>query len=158
MAKYLLNLLFISLMLSSLALANNGDAKLQAKLQSEYGADLTHAPFFLRFAFKKEFNKDWKKTDYLERKAYLTDYEMNLMAQQKQEKNEARAEAIKEKERLNAQRDADLKEKERLNAEADEQRAENLEDEERQRSFNASVNDQQRELQEMQRESTEGTH
>src|ERR1700679_219596 len=86
MVKYLLNFLFVFLILSSFSFAKNDDTK----LQSEYGYDLIHAPFFLRFAFEKEFTKDWQKSDYPEREAFLKDYETNLAAEQKKEQVEAK--------------------------------------------------------------------
>ena len=116
MLKYLLNSLFIFLMLSSFSLANNDEAKLQAKLQKEFGHDLTHAPFFLRFAYYKEFDKDWKETDYLERKAFLGDYETQSAAEQAKEEADAKAQIAKEKERLREKREALRKENEQLKA------------------------------------------
>ena len=102
MSKYLLNFLFVFLMLSSFSFAKNEDAQ----LQKEFGNDLTKAPFFLRFAYSKEFNKDWKDTDYSERRAFLMDYETNLAAKQAQEKIDAKAAAAEEKERLRRKRSA----------------------------------------------------
>ena len=133
MVKYLLNFLCIFLFLSSLSFAK--EAFDEAFLQKEFGADLSHAPFFLRFAYSKEFNKDWKKTDYLERKAFLTEYETNLATDQAKEKAEAKVAAAEEKERYLANKEALLKEKNRLKAREAEEKAEKLADEERQKEF-----------------------
>jgi len=145
-------------MLSSYSFADKDDAKMQAKLQKEYGYDLTHAPFFLRFAYYKEFDKDWKKTDYPERYAFLADYEISSAAQLAKDKAEAKAEAAQEKERLQEKKDALRKEKDRLKAEKAEEKAEKLEDEERQKEFNTAVNNQQRTLEEMKQQATQGNN
>ncbi len=149
MVKYLLNFLFVFLMLSSFSFANNDDAKLQAKLQKEYGYDLTKAPFFLRFSYYKEFNKDWKKTDYPERLSFLEDYETRSAAEQAKEKAEAKAAAVKEKERLREKKEALGKEKERLKAQLAKEKAQQLADKERQKEFDTSVKEQRKGLQQM---------
>ena len=158
MIKYLLSFLFVFLMLSSFSFAKDDDAKLQTKLQEEFGRDLTHAPFFLRFAYYKEFNKDWKKTDYLERKAFLTDYETELAAQQAQEKADAKAAAAQEKERYLAKKEELRKEKERLRARKAEEKAEKLADEARQKAFDEAKREQQQELEQMKRQATQGNN
>ena len=96
MVKYLLNFLFVFLCYHHFLLPKHDDSK----LQKEYGSDLTKAPFFLRFAFHKEFNKDWKKSDYSERKAFLTDYETNLAEEQAKKKQMLKLKLQKEKERF----------------------------------------------------------
>ena len=156
MIKYLLSFLFVFLMLSSFSFAKDDDAKLQTKLQEEFGTDLSHAPFFLRFAFSKEFNKDWKKSDYLERKVFLTDYETDLAADRAQEKADAKAAAAEEKELYLAKKEELRKEKERLRARKAEEKAEKLADEERQKEFDQAKREQRRELEQMQQQATQG--
>ena len=122
MVKYLLSFLLIFLMLSSFSFAKMDE---DAKLKKDFGPDLVHVPFFLRFSFSKQFNKDWKKSDYSERKAFLKDYETNLAADQSKQKAEARAEAEKEKERLlEKKRSSVQKERDRLRAQLAEEKAE----------------------------------
>lgn len=158
MLKYLLNFLFVFLMLSSFSFANNGDTKLQAKLQKEYGRDLTKAPFFLRFAYNKEFNKDWGKTDYPQRLSFLADYETKSAAEQAKEKADAEAAAIKEKQRLLEKKEELRKEKDKLKAEKAKEKAEQLADKERQKEFDTRVKEQQRELRQMtHRKATQGS-
>jgi hypothetical protein len=153
MVKYLLNFLCIFLFLSSLSFAK--EAFDEVFLQKEFGADLSHAPFFLRFAFSKEFNKDWKKTDYLERKVFLTDYENDLAAEQAKEKVDAKAAAVQEREGTLAKKEALLKEKERLKAQKAEEKAEKLADEARQKEFDEAKREQQQELEQMRQQATQ---
>jgi len=151
MVKYLLNFLFVFLMLSSFSFAQKDDAKLQVKLQKEFGYDLTHVPFFLRFSYYKKFDKNWKESDYPERLAFLKNYETNLAAEQVKEKADAKAAAAKEKERLGEKKEALRKEKERSKARLAEEKAEKKAEEGRQKEFNASVSEQKKELQQMTR-------
>ncbi len=156
MIKYLLNILFIFLLLSSFSFADTNAAKMQAKLQKEYGWDLTKVPFFLRFAYYKEFNKDWKETDYPQRLSFLTDYEIQLAAEQAKEKAETQAATAKEKERLREKKEAERKEKERLKAQLAKEKAEKKADEEEQKEFDRGISQQQKTLEQMKREATQG--
>ncbi len=151
MAKYFLYLIFVFLSLTSFSYANSDEIK----LQKEFGKDLTHAPFFLRFSFYKKFNKDWKQTDYPERKFFLMDYENDLVIAKAKEKAEARAEADREKERLHEKKEALRKENDRLKAQEAEDRAEEKADEERQKEFDSSVGEQKRELEQLQQASSQ---
>ncbi len=81
----------------------------------------------------------------------MTDYETNLAAQQTKEKADAKATAAKEKERLREKKEALRKEQERLKAQEAEEKAEKLADEERQKEFDASVSEQEREFRQMRR-------
>lgn len=153
MIKYLL--LFMFLTLSSFSFANNinnDEAKLEAKLQKEFGYDLTHVPFFLRFSFSKEFDKDWKDSDYLERKVFLADYEKNLAIKQAMEKAEAKAAAAKEKELFLEKKEALSVEKERLKARLVQEKSQRLAEKKRQRELKADLKEQHKTLQEMMRE------
>ena len=150
-----LSFLFVFLMLPSFSFAGNQD-KQEAKLQKEFGHDLTHAPFFLRFAYYKEFDKDWKETDYLERKAFLGDYETQSAAEQAKEEAEAKAQIAKEKERLRAKQAALRKEQERLKAEATEEKSVKREAEERLKEGNMADKQQQQELGQMTQQATQG--
>jgi hypothetical protein len=156
MVKYLLNFLCIFLFLSSLSFAK--EAFDEAFLQKEFGDDLSHAPFFLRFAFNKEFNKDWGKSDYLERKIFLTNYETGLAVEQVKEKTDAKAAAAQEKERYLATKEALLKEKERLKAQEAEEKAEKLAEEKRQKEFDQATRKQQQELEQMEQQATQGNN
>ena len=151
MVKYLLNFLLIFSLLSVSAFAKNEDAK----LQEEFGSDLTHVPFFLRFAFSKEFNKDWKKSNYPQREAFLRDYESNLAAQQKQEKIETQALAQKNKEILLEKKEEQHREKDRLKARLEKERAEEKAEKERQKEFSTLLNEQQKELNDMRQQATQ---
>ena len=154
MARFFISVLFLIFILTSFAFAKQD----LVKLQNEFGYDLTKAPFFLRFAYYKEFNKDWKKTDYDERLSFLTDYEDGLAQQQAREKALAKAEAEDEKERLQEKKDAERREKDRLKARLAKDMQEAKEEADRQKALNQAVVDQQRVLQEMRQQSTEGHH
>jgi hypothetical protein len=150
MVKYLLNFLLVFLMLSSLSFAA---AKYNdAKLQNEFGKDLTKAPFYLRFAYSQKFNKEWGKTSYKEREAFLGDYEINLAKEQARENAEAKAEAQREKQRLQEQKAEDRQDAERLKEDEEEDKAQEQEDAQRQKQFDQGLKDQQRTLDQMERQ------
>lgn len=153
MVKLLLNLLFVLLILSSLAFARN----IEGKLKSEFGPDLTKAPFFLRFSFSREYGKDWKKSFYAERKAFLSEYENNLTAQQARDKVEAKAEAQKERDLSREKREADREKSERLKTQLAQERAEQEEYDQEQKGFNSALKDQDREIQQMQRQEAQAS-
>ena len=67
MFKYVISFFIVFLMPALPCFASHGDAQLQA----DFGSDLTKAPFFLRFQFSQEYNKDWEKSDYIERKDFF---------------------------------------------------------------------------------------
>ena len=152
MLKCLLFFLFAFLIVSSFSFAKDNEPE----LQKEFGHDLTHVPFFLRFAFNKEFNKDWKKSDYPERKAFLTKYEANVAAEQVKEEAEQKAEAEREKERLREKNEAQHKADERLKASLAEEKSEKDADDERQKEFDKGLQTQQRELDDMRRQALQG--
>jgi len=156
MVNYFLNFLFIFLMLSSFSHASDDNTKaenkLEAKIQNEFGYDLTHVPFFLRFAYDKQFNKDWKDTDYPQRKAFLIDYENNLAEERAKYKEEAKTAAADEKDRLLEKREKQRKENEFLKEQLAEEKADKLADKELQKQFKSNLTDQAKELAEMQRE------
>ena len=132
-------------MMASLSFARN----IEAQLKQEFGQDLSHAPFFLRFSFLKQYGMDWKESSYSERKNFLTRYENGVAAELAQEKAEAKAESDKEKERQHEKDRIARKIKARLKAEAAEEKAEKDEYTERQKSFHQVVVGQQRELDQM---------
>jgi len=82
MIKKFIAFLFIFSMLSSFSYAANDDAKWTARLQKDYGRDLTKAPYFLRFSFEKSFNKTWKESFFYERRIFLENYETELARDQ----------------------------------------------------------------------------
>jgi hypothetical protein len=139
-------------MLSSLSFANKND---EAKLKAEYGPELTHVPYVIRFAYNEKYHHDWTKTYYSDRKFFLLDYEANLAADQAKKKAEALAEADKEKARI-AERKAELKkESDRLKAEKAKEKAQEYDDSQRQKEFNTTVSEQQKEIRDMQRQAIE---
>lgn len=154
MVKFLLNSLVIFLMLASFAFAKNDDAK----IKKEFGPDLTQAPFFIRYSFSKQYDKDWGESTYSEREAFLTKYEANLTAEQKQEKADAKALAEEKKERLQEKKRIQRKLADRIKAEIDEEKANKKEDKDRQRDFDKMIKDQQRDLQQMEREASQDNH
>jgi hypothetical protein len=149
MIKHLLNFLLIFLMLSSISFASK---EMDAKLKAEFGQDLTHAPYFIRFAFYERYHRDWKTTYYTDRKYFLTAYETNVAADQAKEKARAKAEAAKEKERVDEAKEVLRRQKDRLKAQLEKEKAEKRDDRERQKEFDDSVRGQQREIRQMQRE------
>jgi hypothetical protein len=152
MVRYLRITLFVFLMLSSFAFAKTDEAK----LKSEFGDDLTKAPFFLRFSFQKEFNKDWNDTDYAERKAFLAGYDASVGTEQVKDIEDTKAAQRAEKARLRAKNDEARKERYRLKALAAAERAEKRAQEEREKAVNAADKAQQRELQDMLQQAASG--
>jgi hypothetical protein len=153
MVRFLLNFLIVFLLIISFSFADteNNDAKLEAKLQKEYGYALTHVPFFLRFAYFKTYDKPWTETDYPERKAYLADYELNVAAEKAKEKAEAKAAADDEKKRILDKKEAQRKEKDRLKALKAQKKEEKDIDLENQKAFDQSVQKQKKILDQMKR-------
>lgn len=147
MYKFLVNILLFFILITSISYAKTRNE--DAKLQTEYGYDLTHVPFFLRYDYESKYHKYWSKTYYLDRKYFLLDYETNLAVEKLKNKAEAKAEAEKEKRRLNEKKAALKKEKDRLKARIDEQKAEALEDKNRQKDFNGQLHAQNKEIQQM---------
>lgn len=154
MLRYLLSFAIIFSMVTSYSFAKNDDAS----LQNEYGQDLTQAPFFLRFAYQRKYDKDWSKTTYTERKVYLKDYETGLVKQKAQDKADALAQAQSDKELRSEQREADLQARGQLREEEEENKADEAADEQRQKDFDASLKEQQKELEQMQRAAVEGNN
>ena len=147
MFKYFLAFTFF--MFSTFALA---DIK-EIKLQKEYGQDLTKAPFFLRFTYYKEYNKDWSSTLYEDRLGFLENFEALSAQEKEQEKADAKMAQEAEKNKLLEKKLAEKKEKDRLRAEAAEELAEKKAEEDRQKSFNDLVNQQKKEITDMERAS-----
>jgi len=152
MVRCLLSFIFVFLMISTFSFAKPDEL---VKLQKKYGYNLTKAPFFLRFAFHKEFNKDWKKSEFPERKAFLIDYEANLAKDQKKEREEAKEEADKEKELSLEKKEELRKENERLKAQHAQEKSEQEANQERQKDFNDGISQQEKYLQQMRREITQ---
>ncbi len=148
MVKSFLNFLVIFLMLATFACARNDDSK----LKNEFGPDLTHAPFFLRFSFLKEYSKDWKNSNYTERKSFLTHYENNVAAALAKEKADAKALALKNKERAREKRDLERKIAQRKKDQEAEDKAEAKAVAERNKNMSNMVYNQQKDLAEMQRQ------
>lgn len=145
MVKYISNFLFIFLILTSLSFAKDDDSK----LKREYGQDLTHVPFFLRFDFSKKYGIDWKDTYYAQRRVFLKDYDISYEAEQKKEKAEARAEADRKKAYLIAKRDALLKEKHRIMNQLIEEQNQKKADAERLHDFIKVINSQEQQIAQM---------
>ncbi|MDE1920575.1 MAG: hypothetical protein KGJ09_06030 [Candidatus Omnitrophica bacterium] len=137
------------LMMSSCSLASGIN---DAKLKQKYGSQLTHAPFFLRYAFLKTYGEDWADSSYSQREPFLMDYEKNLGVEMAREKAEDRAEAQEEKQRQDERKDELRKERDRIKAQLDEEKAEEKADEERQKSFQNLVKDQERSLHSLERQ------
>jgi len=149
MVKFSINLLFVFLLLSTYSFAINKDAP----LQKEYGPDLTHIPFFLRFTFYQKFGKDWVNSDYLERKNFLTDYDKQTAADKAKEAADAKAEAEHEKELIREKKAELYQEKEKIRLEKQEAREQKLAEIKRQRDFDALVHSQELELKKLEQES-----
>jgi hypothetical protein len=152
MINLLLKFLMVFMLLSSFSFADNSDdTKLEAKLQKEYGYALTHVPFFLRFAYFKEFDKPWTETNYPEREAFLADYVVNITAEKAKEKADAKAAADIEKNRILDKKETQRKEKDRIKALKAQKKEEKSIEEERQKKFDTSVHDQKKILEELRR-------
>ena len=152
MVKNLLNLILILLMLSSVSFAMGYDSK----IKEEFGKDLTHAPFTLRFSFSKKYHKDWKQSSFAERKAFLTAYEIGLAQDAAQARAQARADAAYRRDRANQARAAARAERDKERAESAEARAEAKADADRNKAFNSAVLSHQKELQQMERNLSQG--
>lgn len=120
-----------------------------AQLQKEYGEDLKQAPFFLRFAFYKKYNKDWKESTYPQRRNYLKEYKISAIEHQKKEKAKAKIKAAEDKERLRVKKAEEKKVKNRLRAQVLADKAEMKEETERQRDFKRAIEGQARALSQM---------
>lgn len=140
------------LMLSSFSFAKNPADLQEIKLKSEFGQDLTHAPFFLRFSFSKEYDKDWKDSDYSERKDFLTQYENSSAAEKAKEKADARAQAAKDKETALEKKQEQRKIADRIKAQKAEEKAEKDAYKARQKAFNDAVKEEKKELKEMEQQ------
>ena len=142
----------LSLILSSPSFASIRDDKLQA----DFGQELNKVPFFLQYSFSKEYNKDWGKSTYLERKAFLKNYEMFLASEEAKKRADARVEAAKEKARLYEKKVEVLNEKARLRAIAQTEKAERMAEKARQKEFDVSLKNQQKLLEQMRRSAMHG--
>ncbi len=143
MVKYLLSFFVIFFLLPSFSWGKNADAK----LKSEYGTDLTHAPFVARFAFQNKYGKDWKNTSYDERKDFLSAFDAGIAQDTAEAKADARAEANKEKQRLAQRRAEERKERDREKAEAAEEKADQSAQAAEQKAFRQQIKGQERQLQ-----------
>lgn len=152
MVKYLLNSFLFLLFLTALSFAKID----LAKLQKEYGKDLTKAPFFLRFDYFKRFNKPWDKTYFEEREYFLNDYEVSVQQEKAKELREDKLEAIKEKQRLEEKKTRERQEKERIKARLAKEKAEKRADEQRQKDLDMAQKEQERKLEEMKRAASQG--
>jgi len=132
------------------------NARMLKKLQKDYGNNLVHVPFFLRFAFKRNFNKEWDKSDYAERKVFLIAYETDLEASQARDKEEAKEEAQAKKDAWLAKKAQAQKERDRLKAEQDEAKQEKADEIAQQKEFNDNLRDQKQKLQDMLRAAQQG--
>lgn len=151
MLKLLLTLIFSISILSSVSLAKTDDSK----LQKEYGVNLTRVPFFLRYMFNSHYGKDWKNSDFSERKAFLADYDNRTAEEQAQEQADVKAEIDKAKQDLADKKEKARQERDRKRAQLAEERSEQMEEAQRQKEFEQAVHDQQKELQQMQQESVQ---
>ena len=148
MFKYVISFLFI-LLLSTPSFAKIDE---MTKLKKEYGQDLSRAPFFLRFAFYKRYNVDWKKSFYSDRKEFLIQYEKEHSADLAHEKELARAEAQKESEIQFEKKEELRKERDRLKVRIAKEKAEKKEEQDRQKNFKQVVIEQEKELKELERQ------
>jgi len=146
MVKYLF--LFVFVMLTTSSYAKDEDAQ----LKRDFGPRLTQAPFFLRYAFQKKFDKNWRDTDFAEREFFLRNYEKNLASDRAEEKAELKAKTDEEKARLLAKKEALRKQKDRLKAESAQVQAEKKAEADRQKSFNQTLKTQEKQLQQMQQD------
>jgi hypothetical protein len=150
MFRYLLSFFIIFLFLTSFSLAKKGSD--EGALQAEYGRDLTHVPYFLRYSFYNDYHLDWKKSNYAERHVFLEKYQISLAQQQIQEREDERLAKQDEREKIHAQREAERAEKDREKADLAEQRAEERENQDREKQFSTLVKEQQQEAQQIQQE------
>ncbi len=139
---------------SAFAVVQDDEAKLVSHMQKDYGRDLTQVPFFLKFSYYKQFDKEWGETDYLQRKVFLEKYEKETAAEKAKTKAELEAEAIKERAILQAKMNEQRKKRDRLKAELAKEKAEKREDAQRQREFDDALKEQKRELKLMQQLAT----
>jgi hypothetical protein len=147
MLKYLLAFLFA---FSLLPCSSQARPDIVAALKQEYGQDLTHVPFYLRYAFLKAYHKDWENSYYIERESFLKDYKENLAIQNAKDRAEEKAEADAEKARQQAKQDELRKQQDRLKAELAEEKAEEDDDYQRQKEFDDTIKQQEQQLQQMQ--------
>jgi len=152
MVKNILSIFILFLMLSSVSFAKGYDSK----IKEEFGKDLTHAPFTLRFAFSKRYHIDWKQSTFAERRTFLTNYEIGVEQDARHARDQARADAAYRRDRANQSRAAARAHRDKEKAEAAAARAEAKETSDRNKSFNKTVTDQQKELQQMEHSLSQG--
>lgn len=152
MLKKSLIFIIILLVLSSTSYGKTDEEKYLPGLQKEYGRDLTHTPFFLRFSFQKEFNKLWKESNYPEREYFLLMYVKNIDEENKKEKDKAAAQAQYDKQRAIEKKELLIKQRNRLKAQLAKEKTEKLEDTQRQKSFIDVIKNQEEQLRQMEQE------
>ncbi len=143
--------LFLFLMAPSLAFSNMSREEKQAaqqeeQLKQEFGPDLTHVPFYLRYSFARHNNASWESSTYSERKAFLIKYEEGVAAQEQKQKEEAKAQAIQEKARLVEEKNKARLRRAKERAELAEQKATDKYYRDRQKAFDKLVSDQRKGL------------
>ena len=148
MLKYLLIFLLIFLTFSTLSFAKINEAS----LRKEYGPTLMEVPYYIRFAYRDKYNRDWAETYYSDRKDFLLEYETNEAAEKIKEKAEAKAEAAAEKQRLLDKKQDELKLRNRIKARLAQEKAEKAADAERQKEFKQLIRDQKQEIQDLKQE------
>lgn len=113
---------------------------------SEHGKDLMRANFAIRYSFAKTTHKDWFHSTYIERKEFLTKWYQQQAREAKQDQAKAREQAAGERERAIEKRQEKHQEEARIRARQQEVRAAEKEVQDRNKSFNQAVRDEQRSI------------
>jgi hypothetical protein len=121
-------------------------AKIVSVDLSEHGKDLMKAPFPTRYQFSKNYNKDWLKSTYNERKIFLTKWHLDQIQLQKDNKAKDKEEARIEKEKQKQIRDAKKQDLNRLKEEQKEEKQKEKDFSKRNDEFNKRVDDTHKEI------------
>ena len=119
---------------------------------SEHGKDLMKAPFTIRYAFYKEYHKDWVHSIYSERNTFLTKWHKKQIADAKAAAIKARQDAIDEKNRQREKNEKIRDDKLKLRAKEQEEKDYERDFKNQGRNFDQKVRDEQRELLQLQRQ------
>lgn len=134
-------------MASNVALAG----KIKEPDLSEHGKDLRKASFPVRHNFNKAYLKDWGRSTFSERKAFLIKWHNQLIEEEKKAQVQAKLDAIAQREKEKQKREALKKEEEKIRAEEREAQGYQKDYDKRAKNFNKMVNSQRRSIETLRR-------
>lgn len=146
MIRILLSFLLIFSLLGSPSFA----VVTEFTVKQRYGADLTQAPFFLRYSFERKYKRNWFHGTYVQRKDFLMAYDRSLEQEERDKQNKAREDLNIARDKQHRERMAYLTQQARDRQEMIDQRAEQKEYNDRQQSFADAIKTEGQEITDMQ--------